>query len=151
MIFGLQANWLGGLAKWWENLPFTIAARAQFPHSASYVVWVCYCTLHWEVFSRVGFLISSKTNIWLDLICWTIICKIVIWAMLISCIILLPEKFLQFDWLRAEVFQLNLKYLHVKITVTMVTQNHQIKWRKDFYILKSGDSTTKRKFGKPRY
>jgi len=40
--------------------------------------------------------------------------------------ILLPEKFLQFDWLRADVFQLNLKYLHVKITVTMVTQNHQI-------------------------
>ena len=25
-----------------------------------------------------------------------------------------------FDWLRAVVFQLNLKYLHVKITVTMV-------------------------------
>ena len=32
-------------------------------------------------------------------------------------IIILPqEKFLQFDWLRAVVFQLNLKYLHVKIT-----------------------------------
>ena len=31
-------------------------------------------------------------------------------------IILLNEKFLQFDWLRAVVFQLNLKYLHVKIT-----------------------------------
>ena len=31
-------------------------------------------------------------------------------------IILLHEKFLQFDWLRAVVFQLNLKYLHVKIT-----------------------------------
>ena len=30
--------------------------------------------------------------------------------------ILLREKFLQFDWLRAVVFQLNLKYLHVKIT-----------------------------------
>ena len=30
--------------------------------------------------------------------------------------ILLQEKFLQFDWLRAVVFQLNLKYLHVKIT-----------------------------------
>ena len=30
--------------------------------------------------------------------------------------ILLHEKFLQFDWLRAVVFQLNLKYLHVKIT-----------------------------------
>ena len=31
-------------------------------------------------------------------------------------IILLHEKFLQFDWLRAVVFQLNLKHLHVKIT-----------------------------------
>ena len=30
--------------------------------------------------------------------------------------ILLHEKFLQCDWLRAVVFQLNLKYLHVKIT-----------------------------------
>ena len=30
--------------------------------------------------------------------------------------ILLQEKFLQFDWLRAVVFQLNFKYLHVKIT-----------------------------------
>ena len=34
----------------------------------------------------------------------------------ISTIILLHENFLQFDWLRAVVFQLNLKYLHVKIT-----------------------------------
>ena len=32
------------------------------------------------------------------------------------CIILLREKFLQFDWLRAAVFQLNPKYLHVIIT-----------------------------------
>ena len=31
-----------------------------------------------------------------------------------------------FFWLRAVVFQLNLKYLHVKITVTMVIQNQQI-------------------------
>ena len=31
-------------------------------------------------------------------------------------IILLHEKFLQFYWLRAVVFQRNLKYLHVKIT-----------------------------------
>ena len=30
-------------------------------------------------------------------------------------VILLHEKFLQFDWLSAMVFQLNLKYLHVKI------------------------------------
>ena len=34
----------------------------------------------------------------------------------ISIFILLHEKFLQFDWLRAVVFQLNLKYLHEKIT-----------------------------------
>ena len=31
-------------------------------------------------------------------------------------LILLHEKFLQFNWLRAAVFPLNLKYLHVKIT-----------------------------------
>ena len=37
-------------------------------------------------------------------------------AELIPLLILLHEKFLQFDWLRAVVFQLNLKYLHVKIT-----------------------------------
>ena len=30
--------------------------------------------------------------------------------------ILVYEKFLQFDWLRAVVFQLNSKYLHVKST-----------------------------------
>ena len=36
--------------------------------------------------------------------------------------ILLPDKFLQFDWLRAAVFQPDLKYLHVKIAVTMVTK-----------------------------
>ena len=34
---------------------------------------------------------------------------------IISAFILLREKFLQFDWLRAVVFQLNLKYLHVTI------------------------------------
>ena len=44
----------------------------------------------------------------------------------ISPLIPLPEKFLLFDWLRAELFQLTLKYLHVKTTVTVVTQNHQI-------------------------
>ena len=31
-------------------------------------------------------------------------------------LILLHQKFLQFDWLRAAVFHLDLKYLHVKIT-----------------------------------
>ena len=34
----------------------------------------------------------------------------------ITNVILLKEKFLKFDWLRAVVFQLNLKYLRVKIT-----------------------------------
>ena len=33
----------------------------------------------------------------------------------IPLVILLHEKFLQSDWLRAVLFQLNLKYLHVKI------------------------------------
>ena len=37
--------------------------------------------------------------------------SVIIWI-----IILLHEKFLQFDWLRAVVFQVNLKCLHVKIT-----------------------------------
>ena len=41
---------------------------------------------------------------------------IIIVIIIITTIILLHEKFLQFDWLRAVVFQLNLKYLHVKIT-----------------------------------
>ena len=44
----------------------------------------------------------------------------------ITVVILPLEKFLPFDWLRAKVFQLNLKYFLVKITVTMVTQNRQI-------------------------
>ena len=57
----------------------------------------------------------------------------------ITMIILLYEKFLKFDWLRAVVFQLNLKYLHVKITVSMVTKitkQIQKQWRKDFQIFK---------------
>ena len=35
---------------------------------------------------------------------------------IINAVILLHEKFLQFDWLRVVVVQLYLKYLHVKIT-----------------------------------
>ena len=53
--------------------------------------------------------------------------------------ILLYEKFLQFDWLTAVVVQLNLKYLHVKITVstvTKITKQIQKQWRKDFQIFK---------------
>ena len=57
----------------------------------------------------------------------------------IHSVLLLYEKFLQFNWLRAVIFQLNLKYLRVKITVSMVTKiTTQIKkqWRKDFQIFK---------------
>ena len=39
-----------------------------------------------------------------------------IYQLKINKFILLHEKLLQFDWLRAVVFQLNLKYLRVKIT-----------------------------------
>ena len=42
--------------------------------------------------------------------------KIMMMMMMITIIIPLHKKLLQFDWLRAVVFQLNLKYLHVKIT-----------------------------------
>ena len=55
----------------------------------------------------------------------------------ITSFILLHEKFLQFDWLRAVVFQLNLRYLHVKITkplrvVVYSTNNSMIReiWHK---------------------
>ena len=40
----------------------------------------------------------------------------------IHSVLLLYEKFLQFNCLRAVVFQLNLKYLREKITVSMVTK-----------------------------
>ena len=43
-------------------------------------------------------------------------CPLILSLNFICSVILLHEKFLQFDWLRAVVFQLNLKYLHVKIT-----------------------------------
>ena len=38
--------------------------------------------------------------------------------MLLRLFILLHEKFLQFDWLRAVAFQLNWKYLHVIMKIT---------------------------------
>ena len=44
--------------------------------------------------------------------CCNVTCRL--WC--VPTFIPLHEKFLQFDWLRAVVFQLNLKYLHVKIT-----------------------------------
>ena len=43
-------------------------------------------------------------------------CNVDISEQVITRFILKHEKLLQFDWLRAVVFQLNLKYLHVKST-----------------------------------
>ena len=57
----------------------------------------------------------------------------------VTFVIRLYEKFLQFDWLRAVVFQRNLKYLDVKITVSVVTKiTKKIKkqWGKNFQIFK---------------
>ena len=47
---------------------------------------------------------------------WSQLKQAIDFEWLVLSFILLHEKFLQFDWLRAVVFQLNLKYLHVKIT-----------------------------------
>ena len=46
----------------------------------------------------------------------------------IRIVILQHEKFLQFDWLRAVVFQLNLKYLHVKITNRVLNRFLSRRW-----------------------
>ena len=43
----------------------------------------------------------------------------------VNSFILLHEKFLQFDWLRVVVFQLNLTYLHMKITNLLRVAWHQ--------------------------
>ena len=58
---------------------------------------------------------------------------------LITSVIQQPEKFLQFAWLRAEVFQLNLKNVHVKIAKSCNNLAVQVmkKLWKDFQILKS--------------
>ena len=52
----------------------------------------------------------------------------VVWQMERSILFVIPlhEKFLQFDWLKAVVFQLNLKYLRVKITNLLETNNMMI-------------------------
>ena len=44
----------------------------------------------------------------------------VIVTITITIVILLHDKFLQFHWLRAVVFQLNLKYLHVKTSLQIM-------------------------------
>ena len=67
---------------------------------------------------------ANEINTWMKFFCWVLRAFCVtspeiqcyVFKKGINLVILLHEKFLQFDWLRAVVFQLNLKYLHVKIT-----------------------------------
>ena len=54
---------------------------------------------------------------------------------IISAFILLREKFLQFDWLRAVVFQLNLKYLHVTILFVIFGINTTSDISKLLYVI----------------
>ena len=59
-----------GMAQWWEQSPPTNVAWVRFPHSASYVGWVCwFSTLHREVFSGYsGFPSPQKRLTWFALI-----------------------------------------------------------------------------------
>ena len=65
---GFIFSWGAGMAQWWEHSPPTNVAWVRFPDAASYVGWVSwFSTLHREVFHWVlRFLLSSKTNTWLD-------------------------------------------------------------------------------------
>ena len=86
------------------------------------------CEDIFKSFSRVKlYLTLLQRNHWWSLQSdWLLAVRLIHELLYFLLFTLLPEKFLPFDWLRAEVFQLKLKYLHVKITVTMVTPNHQI-------------------------
>ena len=86
-------------------LGFLLVGDEKFPHhkklidglcEASKVMTTYFCFVSFQPFGNQG---NPKEN-----------------DMCINVVILLHEKFLQFDWLRAVVFQLNLKYLNVKIT-----------------------------------
>ena len=87
----------------------------------------------WITIFRISWwpqLFYSQLLIWLNRTEWSPLWSVIIWVIniirrphsgsliclitsMITDLILLHEKFLQFDWLRAVVFQLNLKYLHV--------------------------------------
>ena len=58
-----------GLAQWWERSPSTNVSRVRFPHSASYVGWVCwFSTLLREVFLQVLRFFPSPQKPTFDLI-----------------------------------------------------------------------------------
>ena len=89
----------------------------QFGRKCSYLAGYVKCGIR-----KINSLLKRTTNV---LLCYHIIIMIniiiniiiiIITVIIIIVIILLHEEFLQFDWLRAVVFQLNFEYLHVKIT-----------------------------------
>ena len=62
-----------GMVQRWEHSPPTDVARVRLPDSVSYVGLICwFSTLHWEIPPPpppvLRFPLSSKTNIWLDLL-----------------------------------------------------------------------------------
>ena len=89
----MRVNFSGPVFQKWDPLSlFTFFGGyfswCGFHHRLGIVLWSGYCSVSVSIFCNTVFLR----------------------------IIVLHEKFLQFDWLRAVVFQLNLKHLHVKIT-----------------------------------
>ena len=84
-----------GSALWWEHLPPTNVAEVQFPHSVSYVDWVCwFSTLHREVFPQLlqfSSLIKNQHLTWFG--SWNNHFKIMIWVILISCRTLTVKQF----------------------------------------------------------
>ena len=104
--------WLG------DRLQFSLNLEPQTPRrrwfdSRSRKIWVG--SLFYFILIAVGWL-SLETK-WRESNLDLSLTKFINWvANHVNIFILLHEKFLQFDWLRAVVFQLNLKYLRVKIT-----------------------------------
>ena len=104
-----SATWV--LVVTWKNLcPFFYYGPRTFSYNNEEIVRLDRLKCRW-----VSVLCFCKYKI-----CWTSMLHVCIYSfyiyLFIYLFILLHEKFLQFDWLRAVVFQLNLKYLHVKIT-----------------------------------
>ena len=72
-----------------------------------------------KLWSKIVLVISNQTHVACSSdfeITGMISDQIALHSVQLPSFILLREQFLQIDWLRAVVFQLNLKYLHVKIT-----------------------------------
>ena len=111
---------------WWFTCPAMVCILAFFNTDFFMYINYTWACLFLEVFVRTAQNILCQKNA-LDQI---VLCAFHSFLVEISVevrpnalvigfplqVIPLHEKFLQFHWLRAVVFQLNLKYLHVKIT-----------------------------------